>query len=100
MKSGDDLQIVSEEAIMKVDNEVVINEKITINSLFLDETKKFYVLFIMMFMPEKMFLLIGPFVFGYCFGYFTFEMFKYKNRKEEIHEFFLGYNKKYGSQRR
>ena len=39
MKSGDDLQIVSEEAIMKVDNEVVINEKITINSLFLDETK-------------------------------------------------------------
>ena len=39
MKSGDDLQIVSEETIMKVDNEVVINEKITINSLFLDETK-------------------------------------------------------------
>ena len=39
MKSGDDLQIVSEEAILKVDNEVVINEKITINSLFLDETK-------------------------------------------------------------
>ena len=39
MKSGDVLQIVYEETIMKVDNEVVINEKITINSLFLDETK-------------------------------------------------------------
>ena len=89
------MQIVSEEAIMKVDNEVVINKKITINSLFVDDVK-----FIMMFMPEKMFLVIGAFVFGYCFGYFTFEMFKYKNRKEEIHEFFLSYNKKYGSQHR
>ena len=94
-KPGDDLQVVSEEAIMEVDNEVVINKKITINSLFLDD-----VIFIMTFMPEKMFLVIGASVFGYCFEYFTFEMFKYKNRKEEIHEFFLSYNKKYGSQHR
>lgn len=35
-KPGDDLQIVSKEAILKVDNEVVVNEKITINLLFLD----------------------------------------------------------------
>ena len=49
-------------------------------------------------MPKKVFLPIGSFVFGYCFGYFTFEMFKYKNRKEKIYEFFLSYNKKYGSQ--
>ena len=82
-KPGDDLQVVSEEAIMEVDNEVVINKKITISSLFLDD-----VIFIMTFMPEKMFLVIGASVFGYCFEYFTFEMFKYKNRKEEIHEFF------------
>lgn len=54
----------------------------------------------MMFMLKKMFLLTGAFVFGYCFGYFTFEIFKYKNRKEETHEFFLTYNKKYGSQHR
>ena len=42
----------------------------------------------MMLMPEKMFLLMGAFVFGCCFGYFTFEMFKYKYRKQEIHKFF------------
>ena len=30
-KSEDDLQISSEEAIMKVDNEVVVHEKITID---------------------------------------------------------------------
>ena len=54
----------------------------------------------MLFVPEKMFLLIGAFVFGYCFGYYTLEIFKYKNRKEEIHEFFLRYNKKDGLQRR
>ena len=54
----------------------------------------------MMFMLKKMFLLTGAFVFGYCFGYFTFEIFKYKNRKEETQEFFLTYNKKYGSQHR
>ena len=42
-KPGDDLQIVSQEAIMKVNNEVVINEEITINSLFLDETKKHFI---------------------------------------------------------
>ena len=35
-KPGDDLQIVYKEAILKVDNEVVVNEKITINLLFLD----------------------------------------------------------------
>ena len=30
-KPEDDLQIISEEAIMKVDNEVIVNEKITID---------------------------------------------------------------------
>ena len=38
-KAEADLQIISEEAIMKVDNEVIVNEKITIVSFFLDETK-------------------------------------------------------------
>ena len=30
-KPEDDLQIISEEAIMKVDNEVIVSEKITID---------------------------------------------------------------------
>ena len=41
-----------------------------------------------MIMSEKMFLLLGAFVFGYRVGYYSFEILKYKNRKEEIHEFF------------
>ena len=47
-----------------------------------------------------MFIIIGAFLFGYCIGYYSFDIFKYKNRKHEIHEFFLSYNKKYGMQRR
>ena len=53
-----------------------------------------------MFMTEKMFITIGPFLFGYRLGYYSFDIFKYKNRKHEIHEFFLSYDKKYGMQGR
>ena len=53
-----------------------------------------------MFMTERMFIIIGAFLFGYCFGYCSFDIFKYKNRKHEIHEFFLSYDKKYGMQHR
>ena len=50
-----------------------------------------------MIMSEKMFVVVGAFVFGYCLGYYSFQILKYKNRKEEIHKFFASYNKKYGS---
>ena len=53
-----------------------------------------------MFMTEKMFITIGPFLFGYRLSYYSFDIFKYKNRKHEIHEFFLSYDKKYGMQHR
>ena len=51
-----------------------------------------------MIMSEQMFVLLGDFVFGYCARYYSFETLTYKNRKEESDEFFLMYNKKYGSQ--
>ena len=51
-----------------------------------------------MIMSGKMFVLLRTFIFGYCLGYYSFEILKYKNRKEEIHEFSLGYNKKCDSQ--
>ena len=51
-----------------------------------------------MIMSEKMFVIVGAFLCGYCIGYHSFEIFKYKNRKEEIHEFFLSYSRKYCSQ--
>ena len=46
-----------------------------------------------MFMTERMFIIIGAFLFGYCLGYYSFDLIKYKNRKHEIHEFFLSYDK-------
>ena len=54
-----------------------------------------YIIFLLMIMSERMFIIVGAFLFGYCLGYFSFELMKYKNRKHEIHEFFLSYNKKY-----
>ena len=47
-----------------------------------------------------MFMIIGAFIFGYCLGYYLFEIFKYKTQKEEINNFFSSYNKKYGVQHR
>ena len=43
-----------------------------------------YVIFIIMITSEKMFVLLGAFVFGYCVGYCSFEILKYKSQKEEI----------------
>ena len=51
-------------------------------------------------MTERMFIIIGAFLFGYCIGYYPFDIFKYKNRKYEIDDFFSSYNKKHGMQRR
>ena len=44
-----------------------------------------------------MFMIVAAFLFGYCFGYYLFEFFKYKNQKEDIIEFLSSYNKRYGS---
>ena len=57
-----------------------------------------YVTFLFMVMSERMFVIVGAFLFGYCLGYYSFEIFKYKNKKHEINEFFSSYNKKYGMQ--
>ena len=51
-----------------------------------------------MIMSEKIFVIVGAFLCGYCIGYYSFEIFKYENRKEEIHELLFSYNKKYASQ--
>ena len=51
-----------------------------------------------MAMSERMFVIVGTFLFGYCLCYYSFEIFKYKNKKHEINEFFSRCNKKYGMQ--
>ena len=35
-------------------------------------------------MSERMFVRVGAFLFGYCLGYYTFEIFTYKNKKHEL----------------
>ena len=47
-----------------------------------------------MSMSEKLLVTLGAFLFGYCLGYYSSELFKYKSKKEEIHEFFSSYSKK------
>ena len=36
-----------------------------------------------------MFMIVAAFLFGYCFGYYLFEIFKYKNQKDDIIDFFF-----------
>ena len=40
-----------------------------------------------MVMSEKMFIIVS-FLFGYCVGYYLFELVKSENQKYEIHDFF------------
>ena len=47
-------------------------------------------------MSERMFIIVGSFLFRYCLGYYSFEFMKCTNRKHEIREFFLSCNKKHG----
>ena len=53
-----------------------------------------YIIFLLMVMSKKMFIIVSSFLFGYCPGYYSFELVKSKNQKYEIHDFFLSYNKK------
>ena len=52
-----------------------------------------------MLVTQRMFIIIAAFLSGYCFGYYFFEIFKYKNQEEDIDKFFSSYNKKYDTKR-
>ena len=62
--------------------------------------KEIYVILIMILLPENIFQLIDVLLCGYSFGYYMIEYLRYKNKKEEIEEFFSNYNKYYGSKYR
>ena len=47
-----------------------------------------------------MFMIIAAFLSGYCFGYYLFEILRYKNSKDHIESFSPSYNKKYGARNR
>ena len=58
------------------------------------------IIFLLLFMTERMFIIIGASFLGYFLGYYSFDIFRYKNRKHETDDFFSSYNKKYGMQHR
>ena len=58
------------------------------------------IIFYLIFATQRMFMIIAASLFGYCFGYYLFEIFKYKNKKDDIDKFFSSYNKKYGTKHR
>ena len=68
------------------------------NNFFWFKEYTLYVTFLLMLMSERMFVIAGDFLFGYYLGYYSFEMFKYKNKKHEINGFFSSCNKTYGMQ--
>ena len=52
-----------------------------------------------MTVSEKMFITVTSLVFGCCVSYYSFELFKPKNPRDEINDFFLRYTRKYSIQR-
>ena len=52
-----------------------------------------YIIFLLMVVSEKMFIIVSSFLFGYCVGYYSFELVESRNWKFKIHDFFLSYNK-------
>ena len=43
----------------------------------------------LLFVSQSMFMIVAAFLFDYCFGYYLFEIFKYKNQKDDIIDFFF-----------
>ena len=58
--------------------------------------QKFIVIVLSMSLSEDMFIFISSFVFGYCVGYYFYNLFKLKILKDEIIDFILRYNIKHG----
>ena len=48
-----------------------------------------------MSMTERMFIIIDNFLLSYCLAYYSFDVFKYKNQRHQIDDFFSSYNKRY-----
>ena len=46
-------------------------------------------------MSEKICIVLAAYLAGYIVGYNLFEVFKYRNKKDEIDDFFSSYKKKY-----
>ena len=58
------------------------------------------VILYLIFINERMFMIITAFLVGYSFGYYLFEILRHKNSKDDIEDFFSSYNRKYGAMNR
>ena len=51
------------------------------------------ILFCLIFTNERMVMIVAVFLFGYCVGYYLFEILQYKNSKDDIERFLSNYKK-------
>ena len=59
--------------------------------------KKILTILFLLILSEKNFTILMSFICGYLIGYYSFDIFRpTKKPKQEIIEFFVSYNKKYG----
>ena len=55
--------------------------------------RNLFVILLILILSEKLCIVLVAFLFGYIVGYNLFEIFTYRNKKDEIHEFFSSYKK-------
>ena len=58
------------------------------------------VLLLILIMSEKICIALVAFLAGYIVGYNLFEVFKFRNKKDKIDDFFSSYKKKYSTSNR
>ena len=58
--------------------------------------KLILIIFFLMSLSEKLFIIASSFVFGYCMGYYYYNFFKPEKPKYEVNDFILRYNIKHG----
>ena len=54
------------------------------------------IIFFSMSLLEKLFIIASTFLFPYCIGYYSYNLFKPKIPKDELNDFILRYNIKHG----
>ena len=62
--------------------------------------RNLFVILLILIISEKLCMVLVAFLFGYIVRYNLFEVFKYRNKRDEIHDFFSSYKKKYGASNR
>ena len=62
--------------------------------------RNLFVILLILIISENLCIVLAEFLLGYIVGYNLFELFKYRNKKDEIHDFLSSCKKKYGASNR